>query len=54
MGGIDLDLPSQSGDAQVDGAIERVGLAMRPRAQCHQQCSARGLAREEIRVPVTA
>src|SRR6516164_7800893 len=29
MGGIDLDLASQPGDAQVDGAIERVGLAMR-------------------------
>src|SRR5260370_21599884 len=29
MGRIDLDLASQPGDAQVDGAIERVGLAMR-------------------------
>ena len=29
MGGIDLDLAPQPGDAQVDGAIERVGLAMR-------------------------
>ena len=29
IGGIDLDLRSQPGDAQVDGAIERVGLATR-------------------------
>ncbi len=29
MGGVDLDLAAQAGDAQVDRAIERVGLAMR-------------------------
>jgi hypothetical protein len=29
VGGIDLDLAAQAGDAQVDGAIECVGLAVR-------------------------
>src|SRR5215510_9215270 len=29
MGRVDLDLAAQPGDAQVDGAIERVGLAVR-------------------------
>jgi hypothetical protein len=29
MGGVDLDLAARLGDAQVDGAIERLGLAVR-------------------------
>ena len=29
MGGVGFDLAAQPGDAQVDGSIERVGLAVR-------------------------
>jgi len=32
-GGVDLDLAPQPGDAQVDSAIERLGLAMRGHLQ---------------------